>query len=590
MGRLKSGWLITHDDYIDRRIFFFSDVLIELGYEIKLFSFYPSKEIGGVDPSFVCRPEKIQQLQEYSKNIYFSVNDIEDSLISKSINNFIQFQSQYFLANHTYAKNLEELQVKGFQVIDNIDITVIAADTVWYSSAFRYKNTDKWYIYNTLIGKVRVFVTNENDPILNQLEKLIYFLKKRRATQLKAQYTLEEIYHDGWNPPPDIEVNLENKGDYQVLTLRRIGDPEIYEYLGEEDIIRKKEYYSNLPLGSDTLLGKSFNYQEFREVIFEYSPILQRINFELKLKNPPELVYVADLPTLPIGVMLKEQLNCKLVVDCHEWWKEQSLLWEPDNHRRVNMMDKYEQYLYPLCDIRITVGTVLAERMRDYFKCNFDVIYSCLNKVDLNLQDLLNSKEEFWSHNLGIPNDSKVAIFQGSLTTLRNLDNLAKATKYLSENQFLVVVGGGDYKLEFEKILIKEGNPERVKMVGWVNQDQLLEYTVRADVGVLPYKSISDYYSMSMPNKFLEYYSSQIPIICDSSMVELSSIVNNDQIGVSIDCSNPEVLGRKINFLLENESERKMLKDNYSKIRKRFDFSSQRKKFIEILTKHGVLE
>ena len=40
----KSIWLITHDNYIDRRIFFFADVFRGMGYSVRLFpSFYLKK-------------------------------------------------------------------------------------------------------------------------------------------------------------------------------------------------------------------------------------------------------------------------------------------------------------------------------------------------------------------------------------------------------------------------------------------------------------------------------------------------------------------------------------------------------------------
>ena len=36
----KKAWFITHDDYVDRRIFFFVDVLERSGYQVKLFPAY----------------------------------------------------------------------------------------------------------------------------------------------------------------------------------------------------------------------------------------------------------------------------------------------------------------------------------------------------------------------------------------------------------------------------------------------------------------------------------------------------------------------------------------------------------------------
>ena len=78
----------------------------------------------------------------------------------------------------------------------------------------------------------------------------------------------------------------------------------------------------------------------------------------------------------------------------------------------------------------------------------------------------------------GIPEGSRVAIFQGSMTDLRNLDNLARATRYLEEDCRLAVVtlGYGDgLPLDLPhrggRVLIRGRS---CPMVGWMCMDQTL--------------------------------------------------------------------------------------------------------------------
>src|SRR5262249_20624441 len=149
--------------------------------------------------------------------------------------------------------------------------------------------------------------------------------------------------------------------------------------------------------------------------------------------NAPALVYVADLPTLPIGVMIKKTVKSILVIDCHEWWKEQIGLWSPHNRTLISTTDHYEKTLYPICDARITVGKKLADEMSDYFQIPFDSVYSSIE--DTHCVEAGTDSSELWHKRHGMPQGVKIAIFQGAITTLRNLENLAKATAFLESDQ-----------------------------------------------------------------------------------------------------------------------------------------------------------
>ena len=56
MKEKKIAWLVTHDAYIDRRILFFADVLMENGYSVKLFPSAYTDFTNDSDPDYVVRP------------------------------------------------------------------------------------------------------------------------------------------------------------------------------------------------------------------------------------------------------------------------------------------------------------------------------------------------------------------------------------------------------------------------------------------------------------------------------------------------------------------------------------------------------
>ena len=229
----------------------------------------------------------------------------------------------------------------------------------------------------------------------------------------------------------------------------------------------------------------------------------------------------------------------------------------------------------------ITVGNYLASDMARCYDKKFETIYSCMSSnLGAKNEDI---NKNFWHEKFSLPLLSKIAVFQGSMTTLRNLDNLAKATKYLDENNYLVIVGGGPYEQEFRNIVEKEGNPQKVFYAGWVNQNELLKYTINADLGVLPYAAVDEYFSYSVPNKLMEYFEVSIPMLYDKSMKEISMVAGEHSVGVGADLTNPEEFGNKINELLNSEVKLSELKHNYNYCKDKFRYEKQKEHFEKLL-------
>jgi len=176
-----------------------------------------------------------------------------------------------------------------------------------------------------------------------------------------------------------------------------------------------------------------------------------------------------------------------------------------------------------------------------------------------------------------------VLLFQGSLTTLRNLDNLARATRYFDDGIYLAIVGGGSYETKFRRILRDEGKEGRVIFAGWVPQKELMQYTINADLGIIPYVAVNEYFSMSLPNKAIELFSACLPIICDKTLKEVSKIVSDNNVGVAINCSDPEEIGRTVNKLFKEDKLLQVYKESYIDCRDLFSYNKQADEFSKLL-------
>lgn len=564
MKKKNVAWLVTHDAYIDRRIFFFADVLQENGWSVKLFPSAYTDLAGDSDPEYVVRPLDWSLIKLYGLSV--------DELMPKEralMKRIIDAQEQYHAEHGCYAPNLEQLQIsrKGEYKLE----TMGGRDGYIVS----IRQGERCLVYSSSTQSTTVIPDRRVAALAREYERAI------------SQADLRIVDEEGHVMHGDIVVGRAYGPQGKMLAAHcKTNDNGVWAFQDSPPSLYRGVPKPYGKLSEDELGGQRFDWTEFRKNVYDFSPILEQVRCSLK-EERPDLVYVADLPTLPIGVMIKRAIGCKLIVDCHEWWYKQEQLWNHGMTERIAVSEKTEAELYPECDVCITVGKYLAQDMSACYRKDFHVIYSCMS-ADLRLQDWENEAVNgFWKQ-YGVPEGGRVAIFQGSLTSLRNLDNLARATKYLPEDCYLAVVGGGDYETEFRHILETEGNPDRVVMVGWVNQGELLRYTVNADLGVLPYAVVDEYFSYSVPNKLMEYFEAKLPILYDASMREISMVAGENHVGVGVDLKNPKVFGQTMAELLRDRDRLAKLRDNYAHCQGLFSFESQRKAFEEILKGLGI--
>ncbi|EPD46116.1 MULTISPECIES: glycosyltransferase [Delftia] len=333
--------------------------------------------------------------------------------------------------------------------------------------------------------------------------------------------------------------------------------------LVRQRLLPRKAHYRD-----ENFLGHYFDYSDFKARVYEYVWEQDLVNLYLD-KNPdkkPDVVFVSDLPVLPVGVMLKKAFGAKLIIDCHEWWSEQENIWNSSATDKIAAIDRWEKNLYVQCDSAITVSQTLAQTMSQHFGVPFHYVPTCV--FDLNQLPARNPR--FWQERVGLPENSSVVLFQGGLSSNRNLENLMRATAYFEEDQYLVICGDGGFRSEMEEILKRSGRPDRVRMLGWQPQLDLWQYTMHADLGIIPYTHTVRYYQLSAPNKLSEYHACELPMLVDKKMIELARVVNEDKIGRVEDLSSYEVMGLAIASMLRNKGELESYRVAYERVPERF--------------------
>ena len=559
---VKRVWLLTHDQRIDRRIFFFEDVFRNLGFETRLFASRQFDTTTEADAASVVRPVKRIVAKQYG------VSKAQmPPLYADTMAFIISGEEQYRKKHGVYTNKLAKMGIR-LKELPCAACEILSGDKLYFILLQFGEGT---VMYNSYTQQYTISQYTTIRKYWHQAHP--YEVAMYRYGLMEEPHAHESM--DG--------INLRRYSTDDGNAILDMNDPQfplIYTYDYRDQVLYEE---SPLPLtfdAEDTLGGRRYPFKDFRDSLHNYSPVLSMVKTYLE-KEQPDFVYVADLPTLPIGIILKDFCGCKLIIDCHEWWHRQLQLWNTTEKKAIALAEEYERILYAQCDLRITVGKHLAAAMQACYDQSFETVYSCLD-AELSAAIGLPS-DGFWQTALGIPEGVKVALFQGSMDALRNLDNLARATAYLKNKQALVIVGGGPYEEEFRGIVEKEGNPDAVFYTGWVTQGKLMEYTVNADLGVLPYVGLDDYFSVSTPNKLMEYYAAGLPFLYDDSMKEISSVAKENGVGVAADLRNPKAFGEAMASLLADDLVMKGIKDQYQIYGSHFSYGEQRTHFENIL-------
>ena len=125
----------------------------------------------------------------------------------------------------------------------------------------------------------------------------------------------------------------------------------------------------------------------------------------------------------------------------------------------------------------------------------------------------------------------------------------------------LVIIGSGDVMDILKRMVVDLKLDDKVKFIGKVTFEKLLQYTHHADLGLTIDKDTNINYRYSLPNKFFDYIHAGVPVLA-SNLVEIQKIIVQYSVGDCIDNHNPVHIAAKINHILNDTATLQMWKKN----------------------------
>ncbi len=263
--------------------------------------------------------------------------------------------------------------------------------------------------------------------------------------------------------------------------------------------------------------------------------------FILLLFTRCSLLVSNDLDTLLPNFLIARLKRKPLVYDSHEYFTETP---ELVNRPRVQRIWKsIEASLVPRLRWMITVNESIAQL--------FEKEYGVKVYVVRNIPARRKAKSEYSKQHLGLPNDKKLLVLQGSgINIQRGAEELTEAMQFLPE-AFLMIIGGGDVLPQLMQYVLENKLQDRILFLPRMPYEQMMAYTELADLGLTLDKDTNLNYRFSLPNKLFDYIQAHVPVMA-TPLPEISKIIKEYNIGTFTLDQGAETLAEEIRSTINN--------------------------------------
>ncbi|MFA6215758.1 MAG: glycosyltransferase [Patescibacteria group bacterium] len=190
---------------------------------------------------------------------------------------------------------------------------------------------------------------------------------------------------------------------------------------------------------------------------------------------------------------------------------------------------------------KLIVGLEIAENK----------IIVCPDGVDIK-QFMFKENKMDCRKRVGLLTDKNIILYTGHLFAWKGVYTLAESSKFLSDNELIVFVGGMDYDRDKLKRFIEKNNLKNILFVAHRAPTDVPYYLKSADVVILPNsatKKISTHYTS--PMKMFEYMASSRPIVA-SELPSLKEVLNQNN-SILVKPDDPEALAGGIKKVLADK-------------------------------------
>jgi glycosyltransferase involved in cell wall biosynthesis len=318
-------------------------------------------------------------------------------------------------------------------------------------------------------------------------------------------------------------------------------------------------------------------YSTHRMKLFFTKGVAFYIEFQIRLFfyllfHKADLLFSNDLDTLLPNYTLSKFKRIPLIYDSHEYFTGVPELMEAPVKRKIWKF--LEKSLISKLKYMFTVNESIAKLYHDEFGVDVKVLRNVPVKKILPLKATRES--------LGLPADKHILLLQGAgININRGVEEAIQAMDHV-DNCILLIIGGGDAVDSLKELSGRLNLSEKVYFKGKIPFEELMQYTIQADIGLTLDKDTNINYKYSLPNKLFDYIQAEVPVLA-SPLVEVKKIIDSYNVGICINSHEPEEIASKINYMLADKARLAGWKANAVKAKEVLCWENEKKVLVKVL-------
>lgn len=330
-------------------------------------------------------------------------------------------------------------------------------------------------------------------------------------------------------------------------------------------------------IGFDWYLNNE-NLSDKNHIIFSLDRKASSIQFYLKfayflfrelLFTRADIYFAEDVQSLPFVTIAAKIRNAKIIYNSREIYAFiGGLRNKPVLQKTITLI---ERFFIKRVNAVLTTGDMDSEFIQKF--------YQIKNTVTVRNIPLYQKSEYVFDFRkkYNIDSDKLIMIYQGIIVEGRGIIPVFKAMKELPDAVF-ILLGDGPQKESYIKIANDLGISERIIFAGVVKQNELINYTAGADVGLTLIENISVSYYHALPNKLFEYIMAEIPLL-SSNLPQMKKVVEDYKVGKVVDVENTSEIVSAIKEWITDRKSLELFKENCRRASLELNWTNEFRKF-----------
>nr|WP_318379020.1 glycosyltransferase [uncultured Enterobacter sp.] len=242
-------------------------------------------------------------------------------------------------------------------------------------------------------------------------------------------------------------------------------------------------------------------------------------------------------PLASLALLFARHKNKKIVVHWHSdivKQKKLKVLYQP-----------LQQWLLKRADAIITTSPVYAEHSIDLmpFRNKIKVIPIGINSENYQVNDDI--VQQIKARYPG----KKIIFSLGRLVYYKGFEYLVEAAKYLSDEYVILIGGNGEEKNKLINLIQQNNLQDKVKLLGFVKDEELPSYFASCDIFCLPSIEKSEAFGVVQ----LEAFLFNVPVVsCDIKGSGVGWVNKNTVSGLVVPPKNPEAIAEAFKYIVQH--------------------------------------